>query len=200
MNQNFLKNKNYNDINSDNIFYRCFLHEDCSNNDKKYIENYEKDKKPIELKNFAYMTINYKNKPVYVTTPIMTNLWKLTKAPWQIYLQFTNLDNDNEMEKFYNFIKKIEDEQLSILGCKKNDYLSQIRQDKEKKYEPNLCVKIPFLYNKFDCEILNDNYSAMSIMNINNFQKMQCDIYIDKIWKFNGNYICKWKCKKIYIR
>ena len=79
----------------------------------------------------------------------MTNLWKMTKEPWQIFLQFTNFEKDNEMKKFYNFIKLIENQQLSIIGCKKDEYLSQIRQDKEKKYEPNLCVKIPFLYNKF---------------------------------------------------
>ena len=28
---------------------------------------------------------------------------------------------------------------------------------------------------------------------------MQCDIYIDKIWKFNDVYYCKWKARKIYL-
>ena len=28
---------------------------------------------------------------------------------------------------------------------------------------------------------------------------MQCDIYIDKIWKYNDVYYCKWKARKIYL-
>ena len=30
-------------------------------------------------------------------------------------------------------------------------------------------------------------------------EKLKCDIYIDKIWKFNGKYVCKWKVKNILI-
>ena len=32
------------------------------------------------------------------------------------------------------------------------------------------------------------------------FSKIFYDIYIDKIWKFNEKYICKWKVKKIQLR
>ena len=77
-------------------------------------------------------------------------------------------------------------------------YLSQIRQDKDMKYDPNLIVKIPFRGNSYDVDIRNKD-SPCSITNIYRFSKMKCDIYIDKIWKFNGKYICKWKVKKIEI-
>ena len=60
-------------------------------------------------------------------------------------------------------------------------------------------MKIPFKHNKFECDVHNENYASCTVLNINRFTKMNCDIYIDKIWKFNERYICKWKCKKIYI-
>ena len=78
-------------------------------------------------------------------------------------------------------------------------YASQIRFDKQEKYDPNLSVKIPFKYNKYECDIKNENYSSMNILNINNFTKMQCDIYIDNIWKFNGKFVCKWKVSRILL-
>ena len=36
-------------------------------------------------------------------------------------------------------------------------------------------------------------------MNISKFCKVQCDIYLDKIWKYNDNYISKWKVKMIHF-
>ena len=28
---------------------------------------------------------------------------------------------------------------------------------------------------------------------------MTCDIYIDKIWKFNDRFYCKWKVRNIFV-
>ena len=41
--------------------------------------------------------------------------------------------------------------------------------------------------------------SACSISNIYNFTKVRCDIFIDKVWKYNDKYVCKWKVSKILI-
>ena len=91
---------------------------------------------------------------------------------------------------------------FKILNLNDDDvylYISQIRYDKKGRYDPNLLVKIPFRSNKYEVEVRNRDTSC-SIANIYNFSKMRCDIYIDKIWKFNGKYVCKWKVKKIMIQ
>ena len=118
-----------------------------------------------------------------------------------IYLQFTNVKDDSEMNSFYNFIQEIEMKQMEYIGLNEKDvdlYLSQIRYDKEDRYDPNLIVKIPFSNNKYDIDIIN-KHGIASITNIYKFSKMQCDIYIDKIWKFNERYVCKWKVSKIAL-
>ena len=53
-------------------------------------------------------------------------------------------------------------------------------------------------YKHFNIDIRNKDREC-SIQNIYNFSKMKCDIYIDKIWKYNEKYVCKWKVKKILI-
>jgi len=133
----------------------------------------------------------------------MVCLFGLDKQSNNMSLQFKNYKIDNTMKSFFEFIKNIEFLQMQYLDLDEDDsddlFISQIRWDKENKYDPNLSVKVPFKYNHYDCDIKNENYSSMNITNINNFTKMQCDIYIDNIWKWNDKFICKWKCKKIYI-
>ena len=120
----------------------------------------------------------------------------------QIYIQFTNIRTDSEVNSFYNFIQELEMKQMKYIGLEEDDadlYLSQIRHDKNGKYDPNLIIKVPFSKNKYDVDIKNKDGEECSISTIFNFSKMQCDIYIDKIWKFNEKYVCKWKVKKIQL-
>ena len=63
----------------------------------------------------------------------------------------------------------------------------------------NLSVKVPFVNNRYDIDIYSDEYSLINIENICNFTKMKCDIYIDKIWKWNDLFTCKWKIKVIHL-
>ena len=63
--------------------------------------------------------------------------------------------------------------------------------------EPMLDIFTPL--NGYDVDIYSDEYDTCNIKNLNNFTKMKCDIYIDKIWKFNEQFICKWKAKVIYL-
>ena len=88
---------------------------------------------------------------------------------------------------------------MEYLGLDDDDsdlYISQIRYDKKGRYDPNLLVKIPFSANKYDVEIQNKD-KGCSLSNVYNFSKMRCDIYIDKIWKYNERFVCKWKVKKM---
>jgi len=110
--------------------------------------------------------------------------------------------SDPVMNKFYEFIQQCEYKQMELLGFNEGDedlFISQIKHDKKGKYDPNLQVKLPFSYNQFHCDIYSDDYSGISIMNVPKFSKLQCDIYLDKIWKYNDKYVSKWKVKMIHL-
>ena len=137
-----------------------------------------------------------------LTTPEMIIPFGIDKGNgFQMKLQFTNYKSDPNMKSFYDFISNLEFQQMQYIGLDENDidlYNSQIYQDKQNKYDPLLTVKIPFIKNKFNVDIYHDEYT-LNVLNINKFSKVKCDIYIDKIWKYNEKYICKWKVKKIYV-
>lgn len=196
-----LRNIHHDRYKVDDIKYANFLWEDCS--EKKDVIQDKSGEFAINLKNIAYTSLYYNGTPiVYVTTPVMTCLWGMSKQTKQISLQFTNLESDPPMKSFFTFIKNIEINNMRNLGFTEKDidkYGSQIKLDKSGKYEPNLLVKVPFVENRYDVDVFNDERDNINIYNINNFVKMQCDIYIDKIWKYNDVYYCKWKAKKIYL-
>lgn len=202
----FLKNINHEIYDLNNLKFKTFTCKDCSQKKKEY-ELCSDDSCPKSLKNFGYISLNYLQNPfIYITTPPMICLFGIKnngKDNWSMSLQFKYYKTDNIMNSFFEFIKNIEFKQMSYLDLDEDDsddlYISQIKWDKDNKYDPNLSVKIPFKYNRFECDIKNENYSSMNLLNVNNFTKMQCDIYIDNIWKWNDKFICKWKCKKIYI-
>jgi hypothetical protein len=158
---------------------------------------------PKENKKFGYVQLYYgKNPLIYVTTPVMVCPFGLNKNNFQMSLQFTNMTDDPIMKSFFDFIQELEFEQMKLLGLEEEDedaYISQIRYDKKGKYDPNLVVKVPFSYNKFNCDIYSDNYSGMSMMNISKFSKLQCDIYLDKVWGANDKYVAKWKVRVIHV-
>ena len=198
---NSLKNIHHDKYKVDNIQYANFLWEDCT--EKKDVIQDKSRKFAVELKNIAYTSIYYNNTPmIYVTTPVMTCLLGMDKKTKQLSLQFTDLESDSSMKSFFTFIKNIEINNMRNLGITDKDidnYGSQIRIDKSGKYEPNLLVKVPFVDNRYAVDVFNDDRDNINIYNINNFVKMQCDIYIDKIWKYNDVYYCKWKSRKIYL-
>ena len=137
-----------------------------------------------------------------LTTPEMIIPFGIDKGNgFQMKLQFTNYKSDPNMKSFYDFISNLEFQQMQYIGLDEDEidlYNSQIYQDKQNKYDPLLTVKIPFIKNKFNVDIYHDEYT-LNVLNINKFSKVKCDIYIEKIWKYNEKYICKWKVKKIYV-
>ena len=139
-----------------------------------------------------------------VTTPPMICPFGVSSqgSTFKMSLQFTNYKSDHVMNSFFQFIQECEYKQMQLIGLTEEDsdlFASQIRHDSKGKYDPNLDIKIPFSYNRFQCDIYADNYDGVGITNISKFCKLQCDIYLDKIWKYNDNYVSKWKVKMIHL-
>lgn len=196
---NFLKYNNWETIDINKLRYENYNLKNKNNEHKK------SNIKPINNDKLAYITIynNLKNKnKIEITTPEMVCLFGLQNYNnnYSISLQFTNYKTDKNMNLFYNFIKGVELNQIKHIGLDNDNinlYLSQIKLSD--KYDPNLNIKIPFRYNKFEVECKNKEGEHVYLTNIPKFSKVRCDIYIDKIWIFNDNYICKWKLSKILI-
>ena len=197
-----LKNITHDLYKVDQIKYTKYLIKDCSAKKKDYILDKSKEN-AVNIKNIGYVSLYYNQNPlIYVTTPVMVCLFGLDKKTKQMSLQFTNLESDSEMKSFFDFIENIEVNNMRNLGIDEDNYdkyINQIRYDKDRKYDPNLSVKVPFVNNRYDIDIYSDDYSLINIENICNFTKMKCDIYIDKIWKWNDVFTCKWKAKVIHL-
>ena len=197
-----LKNITHDLYKVDQIKYTKYLIKDCSAKKKDYVLDKSKED-AVNIKNIGYVSLYYNQNPlIYVTTPVMVCLFGLDKRTKQMSLQFTNLESDSEMKSFFDFIENIEVNNMKNLGIDEDNYdkyINQIRYDKDRKYDPNLSVKVPFVNNRYDIDIYSDDYSLINIENICNFTKMKCDIYIDKIWKWNDVFTCKWKAKVIYL-
>ena len=199
-----LKNITHDLYKVDQIKYTKYLIKDCSAKKKDIEYVLDKSKEDaVDIKNIGYVSLYYNQNPlIYVTTPIMVCLFGLDKKTKQMSLQFTNLESDSEMKSFFDFIENIEVNNMKSLGIDEDNYdkyINQIRYDKARKYDPNLSVKVPFVNNRYDIDIYSDDYSLINIENICNFTKMKCDIYIDKIWKWNDVFTCKWKAKVIHL-
>ena len=167
------------------------------------VKEYEfDDSNVLDNDKLAYIQVLYNNNPViYVTTPKMFCPFGLSNKGYTMNLQFTNYKTDPHMNSFFEFIKNIEFQQMAHIGLDENNgelYKSQIQYSKNDVYDPSLVTKLPFKYNKFEVDIYKDDF-PISIFNIQKFMNMTCDIYIDKVWKFNDRYICKWKVRNIYV-
>jgi len=184
------------------IDYECDDMSITKSADKTYSESNNLDKDDIC---FGYIQVNYLENPfVYVTTPPVKCLFGIqnNNNNFHMNLQFTNLEEDTKVKQFFNFIQNIEFMCMKHLGLTEEDgdcFMSQIKYDKKGLYEPNLAVKLPFHYNKFITELYSENSSIINIFTIKNFQLMECDIYIDKVWRMNDKFYLKWKCKVIHI-
>ena len=192
-------------LNLNNVNFKTFMCDDMSvikNSEKTYSENNDINK---DHPCFGYVNIHYLNNPIlYITTPPMKCLFGVKKNSnnFQMNLQFTDLEENNKMKDFYDFVQNIEFMCMKYLDLDENNldkFVSQIQHDKNNRYEPNLLVKIPFHYNQFLTDLYSDNSSVLNIFTIKNFQLMECDLYIDKLWKMNDKFYLKWKCKIIHL-
>lgn len=197
-----LKDISHKAYNIENIRYVNFI---CKNPNVKKKEFIEDKNKAIHNDKISHVGLYYgKNNMIYLTTPVMTCPFGVNQSNGFIMnLQFTNYENDDKMKEFYLFIKSLEELQKNHIGIDDDNddlYISQIKRDKNNKYDPNLVVKLPFRQNRFELEAYNKEGEHINILNIPKFCKVQCDIYIDKIWKFNDQYVCKWKLYKLIMK
>ena len=186
--------------------HSCYLCEDMSVKSSEKTYHKCDDMCIKDHLKYGYVQLHYyKNDFFYVTTPPMKCLFGVQKNGFnnfQMSLQFTNLDTDSSMKYFYDFIEDTEFQCMRLLGLSENEselFMSQIRRDKKGKYEPNLSVKLPFRYNKFETDIYSDRDEIPNLLQIPSFAKVQCDIYLDKIWKMNDKFYGKWKVKCVYL-
>ena len=187
--------------------HSCYLCDDMSvtkASDKTYSQTKETSIKDHPC--FGYVQLHYyKNLCLYVTTPPMKCLFGVQKNGFnnfQMSLQFTDLDSDPVMKNFYGFIEDSEFQCMKLLGLHEHEgdrYMSQIKYDKKGKYEPNLSVKLPFRYNKFETDIYSEKEAIPNLLHIPSFSLVQCDIYLDKIWKMNDTFYGKWKVACIHM-
>ena len=186
-----------------------YLCEDMSvkHSEKTYRKAFKDEQKRIkDNKKFGYIQLMLGRNPVIkVTTPVMKCLFGIKQSQgdnFNMSLQFKNVQQDDEMMSFFEFVQGLEYHMMNNLGLTEEDsgrFISQIKYDKQRKYDPNLSVKLPFSCNKFETELYSNHSSIVSLFNINNFTDMQCDIYLDKIWKINDTFHCKWKCSCIHL-
>tara|TARA_B100000287_G_scaffold347066_1_gene334868 strand:+ start:142 stop:747 length:606 start_codon:yes stop_codon:yes gene_type:complete len=194
-----LKHIYYERYSIDNIRYENYNLKNPNVKEKEYVLD---DSDAVKNEKLAYIQVVYNNNPIlYVTTPKMFCPFDLNKKGFTMNLQFTNYKTDPEMNGFFEFVKNIEFQQMAHIGLDETNsdlYMSQIQYSKNDVYDPSLIVKLPFKYNKFEVDIYNDDF-PLSVFNIRKYMNMTCDIYIDKIWKFNDRFYCKWKVRNIYV-
>lgn len=180
-------------------------HMSCKNVNAKKKEFIHCKTNPLSDLKFSYSQLLFRKQPqLVVTTPPMICPFGISSqgSNFKMCLQFTNYKQDPVMNSFYQFIQECEYKQMMLLGLDEDNsdlFISQIKHDKQNKYDPNLEVKVPFSYNRFQCDIYSDSYDGVGITNVGKFSKLQCDIYLDKIWKYNETYISKWKVKMIHL-
>ena len=183
----------------DKIQYINFNLKNPNVQEKEYIRD---DSVAVENERLSYIQILYNNNPmIYITTPKMFCPFGFNKNANTMNLQFTNLETDAHMKSFFEFIQNIEFQQMAHIGLTEENadlYKTQIQYDKKGVYDPSLYVKLPFNYNKYEVDIYNDRF-PITILGIQKYMTMTCDIYIDKIWKYNDTYICKWKVRNIFV-
>jgi len=175
--------------------------------EKTFSEYDEEDNKGIKHHPcYGYTQLYYYKDPFfYVTTPPMKCLFGIQKgqnSTFTMSLQFTDLETTPEMKHFYEFIQNTEFEcmrTLGLTGKEEQRFISQIKHDAKGKYEPNLSVKLPFRYNRFETDIYSDTLPYVNILSVPSFRRMQCDIYLDKIWRTNEKFCAKWKAKCIHL-
>ena len=183
----------------DKIQYINFNLKNPNVQEKEYIRD---DSVAVENERLSYIQLLYNNNPmIYITTPKMFCPFGFNKNANTMNLQFTNLETDAHMKSFFEFIQNIEFQQMAHIGLTEENadlYKTQIQYDKKGVYDPSLYIKLPFNYNKYEVDIYNDRF-PITILGIQKYMTMTCDIYIDKIWKYNDTYICKWKVRNIFV-
>ena len=158
-----LEYRTYDKVNCKNVRGSHFLCDDMSVTrlSEKTFSGYDGDGNKIKNHPcYGYTQLYYHKDPFfYVTTPPMKCLFGVQKghnSTFSMSLQFMDIETNPEMKQFYEFIQNTEFECMKLLGLtgeEEDRFISQIKRDAKGKYEPNLSVKLPFRYNRFETDI-----------------------------------------------
>lgn len=146
--------------------------------------------------NFDGFDIFYNNHFLCLETPKLKIPFGLEKeySNFILKLQLTNIKNDENMEKFLDKIKQIEQYLSNFLD---GNLRSQIRFSED--YDPILITKISKIKNKITTEVLDEKDIPVNIFSLKKYDNLKCIIYLDKIWKYNNTYFYKWHVHKICV-
>lgn len=128
--------------------------------------------------------------PIYMETPILRCPFGLEKS-YDNYL--IKLQINEDCCKFVEDIEKKMSDYLEL-----DEIKTQIQ--KSKNYLPLLICKLPYRYNKFECNVTNIEGNYINPYKIEKNTKMKCVLYLDNIWKYNDNFYYRWKVKDIVLQ
>lgn len=131
-----------------------------------------------------FYKVNYKSDGLKIKLNNVRSLFGLENEYNNLILKLS-IENVKEREKINIIHEKIS----SLLN---KDVKNQLRDDNV------LICKIPKLKNKIITETIDIN-GYYNIYKIPRNKYLNCEIYLDTIWKFNDRYYYKWNYKKIYV-
>ena len=177
-------------------------------------------------------TINLKhdNKSIVLQTPKMSLPWNLScyqtanKETYTMTQSFKGMENDQELEDFYNNL--VELDKLILDAAKENKErwfngqytdesleelytpiikhsLDKISGEPDGKYPPTIRIKIPFNMNKFRINIYDEDKNAIDLESIPlpsiivKEKELKTIIEINNIWIINGRFGCTLNCVQI---
>jgi hypothetical protein len=132
-------------------------------------------------------------------TPVMYLPFGLEeyKNSYSLNLQFRNIDDNEELEDFLDFIQKLENKLKNVLDVDDSRFTSQLRFNR--KYDPVLFTKLIFKFNKLECNVKTKDGEFLNIYDMGKNKKAVCLLLLDKVWLFKNKYSYKLKVKEIII-
>jgi len=118
------------------------------------------------------------------------------KTTYSMNLQFRNIKENEDLQEFLDFIKSLEKNLIEKLKIDEDEFISQLKF--HNKYDPMLMTKFLFKFNKFECDVKN-NEGFVNIYDIGKNFSCKCLLHIDKVWLFKGKYSYKLKVKELLI-
>ena len=151
----------------------------------------------LDIKNNFLNIRDNDNKIIKFKTPYMKCPFGLENEynKFLIKLEFTNLNNDIEMNNFYTQIKNFFKE-LSEYETEKN-LIDNIRISN--KYDPIMKFYLPFRYDKFEDDFYKNN-NLVTSKEISNNCFISLDIEIPSIWYLKNKFGLNIKVNKINIK
>jgi hypothetical protein len=135
------------------------------------------------------LTINNKiieyngKRGLHIKTPRMRIPFGLDEeyGKYILKLEFSDFNNNDEMNNFYDFITNLEKIFKNSFG-NAGEYKSLIRRSKT--YDPVFCPKVMERYNRLECEVF-DNDNLTTIYDVKKNSYVNVCLSFDRVWEMN---------------